>query len=168
MDDAYTQASDALDAMPGIAQVSARVILAEIGVDMTRFPLPITLCSWAGICPGNNESAGKRKSGRTTAGLMLRSSPPLSSAPSLPSRTRTLTSMPSISVWLSAAAKTAPSSPSLPFHDDCRTYHVLSGNAFHDLGADYYNSFNTQKKIDSYLSKLRKLGLGPAPRIASA
>jgi len=68
MDDAYTQASDALDAMPGIAQVSARVILAEIGVDMTRFPSANHLCSWAGICPGNNESAGKRKSGRTTAG----------------------------------------------------------------------------------------------------
>ena len=68
MDTAYTEAAEALVALPGIAQVSARVILAEIGVDMSRFPSANHLCSWAGICPGNNESAGKRKSGRTTQG----------------------------------------------------------------------------------------------------
>lgn len=46
----------------------AQIIVAEIGVDMERFPTDHHLASWAGVCPGNNESAGKRKSGKTTKG----------------------------------------------------------------------------------------------------
>jgi transposase len=54
--------------MPGIAEVAARVVIAEIGVDMTVFPTAGHLASWAGLCPGNNESAGKHRSGHTTHG----------------------------------------------------------------------------------------------------
>jgi transposase len=54
--------------MPGIAEVAARVVIAEIGVDMTIFPTAGHLASWAGLCPGNNESAGKHRSGHTTHG----------------------------------------------------------------------------------------------------
>lgn len=54
--------------MPGIAEVAARVVIAEIGVDMTVFPTAGHLASWAGLCPGNNESAGKHRSGRTRKG----------------------------------------------------------------------------------------------------
>jgi transposase len=54
--------------MPGIAEVAARVVIAEIGVDMSIFPTAGHLASWAGLCPGNNESAGKHRSGHTTHG----------------------------------------------------------------------------------------------------
>jgi transposase len=54
--------------VPGIAEVAARVVIAEIGVDMSIFPTAGHLASWAGLCPGNNESAGKHRSGRTTHG----------------------------------------------------------------------------------------------------
>lgn len=54
--------------MPGIAETAARVVIAEIGVDMSIFPTAGHLASWAGLCPGNNESAGKHRSGRTTHG----------------------------------------------------------------------------------------------------
>jgi transposase len=57
-----------LDTVPGIAQRTAEVIIAEIGVDMTVFPSEHHLASWAGMCPGNNESAGKHKSGKTRKG----------------------------------------------------------------------------------------------------
>jgi transposase len=54
--------------IPGVNEVSAISILAEIGTDMSRFKNAGHLSSWAGMCPGNNESAGKRRSGRTTRG----------------------------------------------------------------------------------------------------
>lgn len=57
-----------LSTIPGIQRRGAEEILVETGVDMTRFPTANHLASWAGICPGNNESAGKRKSGRTRPG----------------------------------------------------------------------------------------------------
>jgi len=57
-----------LTSIPGIDQRSAQNILAEIGTDMSRFKTSAHLASWAGICPGNHESAGKRKTGRTAKG----------------------------------------------------------------------------------------------------
>lgn len=57
-----------LDSMPGIARRTAEVLIAEIGVDMRQFPTAQHLASWAGLCPGQNESAGKHKSGRTRSG----------------------------------------------------------------------------------------------------
>src|SRR5438270_837441 len=57
-----------LDQIPGIDRRVAEVLLAEIGTDMSPFPSSAHLTSWAGLCPGNNESAGKKKSGKTTKG----------------------------------------------------------------------------------------------------
>jgi len=62
------EAVQLLDTVPGVGETVAQIIVAEIGVDMTRFPTDHHLASWAGMCPGNNESAGKRKSGKTTKG----------------------------------------------------------------------------------------------------
>lgn len=62
------QAVVRLDGIPGIATRTAQDILAEIGVDMSPFPTAAHLTSWAKLCPGNNESGGKRKSGKTGQG----------------------------------------------------------------------------------------------------
>jgi transposase len=62
------EAVQLLDTVPGVGETVAQSIVAEIGVDMARFPTDHHLASWAGRCPGNNESAGKRKSGKTTKG----------------------------------------------------------------------------------------------------
>src|SRR5207247_1290613 len=53
-----------LTTMPGVSEIVAQVIVAEIGVDMSRFPTAGHLVSWAGLCPRNDESAGKRRSTR--------------------------------------------------------------------------------------------------------
>ena len=59
---------DRLCTIPGVAERTAEVIIAEVGVDMDQFPTAAHLASWAGMCPGNNESAGKHYSGRTRPG----------------------------------------------------------------------------------------------------
>jgi transposase len=64
----FREAVVLLDGIPGIAQTGAQVILAEIGTDMSRFPTAAHLCAWAGVAPGNNESAGKQRSGKTRKG----------------------------------------------------------------------------------------------------
>jgi transposase len=57
-----------LDSVTGVGQRTAEAVVAEVGVDMTRFPTADHLTSWAGLAPGNNESAGKRRSGKTRKG----------------------------------------------------------------------------------------------------
>ena len=64
----FAPAIDLLDTIPGVDRRSAEVFLAEIGPDMSRFSSPAHLASWAGMCPGNNESAGKHFSGKTRKG----------------------------------------------------------------------------------------------------
>lgn len=64
----FIDARDRLDTIPGIAKRCAEIVIAEIGVDMSRFPTAGHLASWAGLCPGNNESAGKHRSTTTRSG----------------------------------------------------------------------------------------------------
>jgi transposase len=62
------EAVDLLDTIPGVGRPTAEALVAELGTDMARFPTPGHLASWAGMCPGNHESAGKRKGGKTRKG----------------------------------------------------------------------------------------------------
>jgi transposase len=64
----YRKQWEILQTMPGMDKTSAAILLVELGTDMNRFGGSSNLVSWAGLCPGNNESAGKRKSGRTRKG----------------------------------------------------------------------------------------------------
>ena len=64
----FSEARDRLDTITGVGKRSAECIIAEIGVDMSRFPTAAHLASWAGVCPGNNITGGKQRSGRTTHG----------------------------------------------------------------------------------------------------
>ena len=61
----FEEAIERIDEIPGMGRRGAEQVLAEIGTDMNRFPTSRHLASWAGMCPGNNESAGKRIGGRT-------------------------------------------------------------------------------------------------------
>jgi transposase len=64
----FEEAVVLLDTIPGVGRETAEVIVSEIGTDMSRFPTAEHLASWAGVAPGNHESAGKRYSGKTTKG----------------------------------------------------------------------------------------------------
>jgi len=64
----FEEVVELLDTIPGIARQTAEIIVSEIGVDMSRFESANHLSAWAGLAPGNNESAGKRLSGKTRRG----------------------------------------------------------------------------------------------------
>ncbi len=64
----FAEAAERLQTIPGVSQRVAETVVAEIGTHMEQFPSAGHLASWAGMCSGNNESAGKRRSGRITKG----------------------------------------------------------------------------------------------------
>ena len=64
----FAHACMQMQTIPGVGRRTAEILVAEIGVDLTRFPSARQLASWAGLCPGNDERAGKRRSGRTRQG----------------------------------------------------------------------------------------------------
>ncbi len=64
----FAEAAERLRTIPGVNQRVAEAVVAEVGTDMEQFPSADHLASWAGMCPGNDESAGKRRSGRATKG----------------------------------------------------------------------------------------------------
>jgi transposase len=64
----FAEAVELLDTIPGVGQETAEVIVAEMGADMSRFPTARHLAAWAGLAPGNHESAGKQRTGRTRKG----------------------------------------------------------------------------------------------------
>jgi len=107
----FRTAVQLLTTIPGISELSACVILAEIGRDMSRFPTAGHLISWAGLCPKNDESAGKRRSTRMRKSLPSRrrgeplgSRPPSSNAPGPPPARRPAISRPSFTACALAAA----------------------------------------------------------------
>jgi len=64
----FAEAAERLRGIPGVGEQAAEVIVAEVGPDMAPFPTAGHLASWAGLCPGNDQSAGKQRNGKTTKG----------------------------------------------------------------------------------------------------
>jgi transposase len=153
----FSPAVELLCTVPGIQQRTAENIIAEIGIDMSTFPTAGHLASWAGQCPGNDQSAGKRRSGRTRKG----------------------------SKWLDFALKDAAlaairtdgsylqalyrrKKPQLGHgraigavkHSIiCACWHMLStGELYNDLGGDYYSRRHPERQIRRLVAQLERLG----------
>lgn len=163
----YEAAIEAIDEIPGIARRSAEVILAEIGLDMGRFPSAAHLCSWAGVCPGNYQSAGRRKHGKTTKGNKALKTILTQCAKSA----KTVKSSYFFAQYQRISARRGKNRATLAVAHSMliAIYHILKNKtAFHDLGSDYYDSFNRDRKINIYLKRLKALGWEPDAISSSA
>jgi transposase len=153
----FAPAVELLCTVPGIQRRTAENVIAEIGLDMATFPTAGHLASWAGQCPGNDQSAGKRRSGRTRKA----------------------------SKWLDVALKDAALAAiraddsylqalyrrkrpqlghgraigALKHSIVCACWHMLStGELYNDLGADYYSRRNPERQIRRLVAQLERLG----------
>ena len=141
----------------GIGSTSAQAIISVIGVDVSRFPTDKHLSSWAGLCPGNNESARKRKSGKTRKGNALLRTTLITCAHSAVKNKKSYF----YAQFTRISAHRGPKRAYVAIAHSIliAIYHILrDGVAFKDLGADYYNQFNKERKINAYLKKLKALG----------
>ena len=156
----YEKAIVAIDEVPGIGRQSAQVILAEIGVDMSRFPSAAHLCSWAGVCPGNNQSAGKRKHGKTRKANKTLKTTLVQCAQSA----KNVKSSYFSAQYQRIAARRGKKRATVAVAHSIliAIYYVLKNDVpFRDLGADYYDNYNREHKIRGYLKRLHSLGWTP-------
>jgi transposase len=150
-------AVDLLCTIPGVERRAAEVLIAETGGDMTAFPTAAHLASWAGVCPGNNESAGKRRSGRTRQGSKwLRGT--LIEAARAAARTR--------DTYLNAQyhrvrARRGANRASLAVAHSLlvAVWHMLqTGETYLDPGGDYYTRRDPGRTTRRLVAQLERLG----------
>ena len=159
------KASETIQSIPGIGNTSAQAIISVIGTDMSRFPTDSHIASWAGLCPGDNESAKKRKSGKTRKGnALLRSTLVICAHSAVRNKQSYFYAQ---FMRISAHRGKKRAYVAVAHSMLIAIYHILEdGIVFKDLGADYYNQFNKERKINAYLKKLKALGW-EAPVIAA-
>lgn len=151
------QASAAIQDVTGIGNTSAQAVISVIGTDMGRFPNDAHIASWAGLCPGDNESAGKRKSGKTRKGNALLRETLINCAHAAVKNKKSYFYAQFMRISAHRGKKRAY--VAVAHSMLVAIYHILKdGVVFKDLGADYYNQFNKERKIKAYLKKLKALG----------
>jgi transposase len=147
-----------LTTIPGVQRRTAEVLLAEIGTEVTPFPSADHLASWAGVCPGNNESAGKRRTGRMRKGShWLRVA--LLQAAWAAGRTKD-TYLGAHFRRLSARRGGKRAAAAVAHTLVVIVYHVLSRRQpYQDLGADYLDRLQPDRLANRLVRRLERLGL---------
>jgi transposase len=153
----FEEAVVLLDTIPGVARQTAEIIVSEIGTDMSRFPTADHLAAWAGVAPGNNQSGGKRRKGKTRKG-----NKPLGAA---------------LNQAAHAAARTKDTYLSAQYHRLARrigrnkaimavahsivviAYHLIQRQEpYRELGGDYFDKRRPQATAKHLVKRLEKLG----------
>jgi transposase len=147
-----------LQTIPGVGETAAGVIVAEIGTDMSRFPSAKHLASWAGVCPGNHESAGKRKGGKPTGGdpWLKAVLGEVAWAIARLKRPNYLTEQ-----YRRLARRRGKYKAAVAVAHSVLViaYHVLrDSRPYQDLGADYFERLNTERLERYYVNRLSSLG----------
>ena len=146
-----------LTTMPGVSDIVAHVIVAEIGTDMSRFPSPGHLVSWAGLCPRNDESAGKRRSTRVRKGAPWLKTTLVTSAWAAVRTKDTYLRAQFLRIKGRRGAKKAILAVAASMLG--ASYFMLrDGVEYHDLGADHFDRHDQTKTIGRLVRRLQNLG----------
>jgi transposase len=155
--DSFRQAAILLSSIPGLSTVSAHMVVAEIGIDMSRFPTPAHLRSWSCLCPRNDESAGKRRSTRLRPGANWLKTTLVQAAWAAVRvkgsylqaqfhRLRARRGAKKAIVAIAASMLTA-------------IWHMLrNGTVWNELGAAYFDRNDPQKTATRLIRRLRQIG----------
>jgi transposase len=148
---------DLLCTIPGVSTLSARTILSEVGRDMSRFPTAGHLVSWAGLCPGQNESAGKRKPVRLRKGAPWLKTILVQCAWAAKRKKDSYYR----AQFFRLQSRRGPQKAICAVAASILTaiYHIVrDGTEHHDLGADHFNRRSTESQTKRLVAQLAKLG----------
>lgn len=156
-----------LDNVPGINQRNAEEILAETGTDMSVFPTAAHLSSWAGLCPGNNKSAGKRKSGKTRRGnRWLCSTVVRAARGAVRSKNNYFSAL-----YRRIVGRRGDKRAIVAVGNSigCTIYHMISkATEYQDLGPLYFDERNRERTVTRALHRLESLGYKVTLEVAGA
>jgi len=148
---------DRLKTIPGVSEVVAEVIVSEIGTDMSRFPTSSHLVSWAGLCPRNDESAGKRRSTRVRkSGTWLKTTLVTAAWAAARSKNTYLRSL-----FQRLKARRGPKKAIIAVAASILTavFHMIrNGVSYFEPGASYFDTLNTGKTVNRLVRRLKGLG----------
>jgi transposase len=154
----FRSAVSLLTTMPGLSDTTARVLIAEIGTDMTRFPTVGHLISWAGLCPRLDESAGKRRSTRTRRTAPWLKTTLINAAWAATRKKDSYLRAQFLRIKSRRGAKKAILAVASSML--CAAYHMLrDGAEYHDLGPHYFAQRDKEQVTKRLLQRLRDLGV---------
>jgi len=153
----FAAAIELLCTIPGFGQRTAEVVIAEIGTDMSVFPSPGHLASWGGQCPGNDQSAGKRRSGRTRKG---------SKNLNLALKDAAMAALRTNDSYLQALYRRKKPQlghgralGAIKHSMICACWHMFTnGETYRDLGGDYYQRSDPERLTRRLIARLESLG----------
>lgn len=147
----------ALDTIPGISRTAATTIVVETGADMSRFPTAGHLCSWAGLCPGQNESAGKRRSGQTRTGNRYLRGALIQASLAATHKKNCVLQAKYHRVKRQRGHKKAVVAVSHQILE-IAYYLMRNGTTYHELGDDYFDRRHGEQVVRRHVRQLEALG----------
>jgi transposase len=155
--DPFRAAVEILTTIPGVSQLSAEVIASEIGVDMERFPTAGHLISWAGLCPSNDESAGKRRSNRMKKGAPWLKTTLIQCAWGAARTKKSYLQAQYLRVRSRRGAQKAIGAVAASLLTSAY-YMIKNGTPYADLGPDHFDRRSKDKQVHRLLNRLHNLG----------
>ena len=146
-----------LETIPGVGRLTAEALIAEMGVDMTCFPSSAHFASWAGLCPGNNESAGKRKSGRIRKGNVWLKTALVEAA--LAAKKQRDTYLAALGRRIGGRRGAKRATIAVAHSIGVAAWHILAGaQPYQDLGPRHFDNLAGDRLRRHYVRRLRDLG----------